>query len=95
MKKRVDFTLKVVILYIMNYAQEQLEYLEWKAQFKMEQKMNPCDIKEGVYALVDDDSPSESPIYFESLEGAVSWAKGSYPFVNGHWSVYRIGGKVL
>lgn len=79
----------------MTYAQEQLEYLEWKAQFKQEQQTNPCDISEGVYALVDDDSPSESPLYFRSIEGAVKWASGSYPYCNGHYSVYRIGNKVL
>lgn len=79
----------------MNYAQEQLEYLEWKAQQKQEQLTHPCDIAVGVYALVDDDSPSESPLYFQSLDGAVKWAEGTYPYSNGHWSVYRIGGKVL
>lgn len=95
MKKKVDFTAKTVILGTMNYAQEQLEYLEWKAEFEKEKRYHPCDIREGVYALVDDDSPSESPMYFLTLEGASTYAEGSYPYCNGNWSVYRIGDKVL
>ena len=79
----------------MNYAQEQLEYLEWKAEFEKEKRYHPCDIREGVYALVDDDSPSESPMFFLTLEGASTYAEGSYPYCNGNWSVYRIGEKVL
>ncbi len=94
-EKKVDFTTKDVILSIMNYCEEQLEYIEWKAQLENEQKTNPCDIGVGVYALLDDDSPSESPLYFRSLKGAVKWAEGSYPYSDGHWSVYRIGNKVL
>ena len=94
-EKKVDSIQKTVILYIMNYAQEQLEYLDWKAQQQTEERLTPCDIAVGVYALVDDDSPSESPLYFRSLDGAVKWAEGTYPYSNGHWSVYRISDKVL
>ena len=79
----------------MNYAQEQLEYLEWKAQAEQERLTHPCDITEGGYALVDDDSPSEGAVYFLSLEGAVSYAQNTYPYSSGHWSVYRIGQKVM
>ena len=79
----------------MNYCEEQLEYLEWKAQVESEKKFNPCDISEGVYALVDDASPSESPLYFTSLKGAVDWAENTYDFAHGEWSVYRVGNKIL
>jgi len=83
----------------MNYCEEQQEYLEWQAQAKQEKKANPCDISEGVYALVDDASPSESPLYFTSLKGAVDWRRdgGRYISYQGveQWSVYRIGNKVL
>jgi len=79
----------------MNYAKEQLEYLEWKAQLENEKQTHPCDIAQGVYALVDDDSPSESPVYFRSIDGAVDWAKNTYPYSNGNWSVYKIGTKVM
>lgn len=83
----------------MNYCEEQLEYLEWQAQAKQEKKTNPCDISEGVYALVDDASPSESPLYFTSLKGAVDWAENDNQYISyqgvEQWSVYRIGNKVL
>lgn len=83
----------------MNYCEEQLEYLEWKAQVESEKKSNPCDISEGVYALVDDASPSESPLYFTSLKGAVDWAENDNQYFSSQgveqWSVYRIGNKVL
>ena len=95
MKKKVDFTSKPVILGTMNYAQEQLEYLEWKAQHEQVRRTHPCDITEGGYALVDDESPTESPIYFLSLDGAVDYAENSYPYSKGKWSVYKIGNKVM
>ena len=85
----------------MSYAQDQIEYLEWKAQAKKEKETNPCDLAEGVYMLVDDASPSESPLYFRSLQGAVDWAETDNDFrlsqYKGEetWSVYRVGGKVL
>jgi len=79
----------------MNYCIDGHDYMEIKSQFERERMTEPCDIAEGVYALVDDDSPSESPIYFRSIDGAVSWAEGSYPYCNGNWSVYKVGAKVL
>jgi hypothetical protein len=51
--------------------------------------------------LVDDASPSESPLYFRSLQSAVDWAETDNNFrlsqYKGEetWSVYRVGGKVL
>ena len=80
----------------MSYAQEQLEYLEWKAQQKKEVLLSPTDVREGVYMLVDNASPSDPPIYFPSLKGAVLWAEGSYPYCDhGEWSVFRVGNQVL
>jgi hypothetical protein len=85
----------------MNYAQEQMEYLEWKAQAEQEKNTHPCDLAEGVYMLVDDSSPSEPPLYFRTLQGAVDWAETDNAFrlsqYKGEetWSVYRVGGKVL
>ncbi len=80
----------------MNYAQEQLEYLEWQAQAEKEKKTNPCDVAEGVYMLVDDASPSEPPLYFHSLQSAYWWAVTDNNFGEEEtWSVYRVGGKVL
>ena len=83
----------------MNYAQEQLEYLEWQAQAKQEKNANSCDLAEGVYMLVDDASPSEAPLYFRSLQSAVDWAETDNQYISyqgvEQWSVYRIGNKVL
>ena len=79
----------------MNYCIDGHDHMEIKSQFEQERMTEPCDIAEGVYALVDDDSPSESPIYFRSIEGVVSWAEGSYPYCNGNWSAYKVGTKVL
>ena len=80
----------------MNYAEQQLEYLEYQAQLNNEKNTHPCDVSEGVYMLVDDASPSEPPLFFRSLKGANTWAEGSYPFSeHGEWSVYRVGNKVL
>ena len=89
----------------MNYAQEQMEYLEWKAQVEQEKNTNPCDLAEGVYMLVDDSSPSEPPFYFRTLQGAVDWAENDNQYISyqgdhgfhiqEQWSVYRVGGKVL
>tara|TARA_Y100000592_G_C5260419_1_gene217060 strand:+ start:186 stop:443 length:258 start_codon:yes stop_codon:yes gene_type:complete len=85
----------------MSYAQEQLEYLEWKTQAKQEKLTNPCDLAEGVYMLVDDASPSEAPLYFRSLRSAVDWAETDYNFRLSQykeketWSIYRVGHKVL
>lgn len=81
----------------MNYCQEQLEYLEWQAQAKKERldAINPCDLAEGVYMLVDDVSPSESPLYFRSLQSAVDWAENDDQYIKDEWSVYRVGGKLL
>lgn len=76
-------------------TQEQLEYLELKAQAEKEKKTNPCDVAEGVYMLVDDASPSESPLYFHSLQSAYWWAVTDNNFGEETWSVYRVGGKVL
>ena len=49
--------------------------------------------------LVDDASPSESPVYFRSLKGAVDWAENDDQYISyqgeEQWSVYRVGGKVL
>lgn len=84
------------ILVPMNYAQEQMEYLEWKAELAKEKSLSPTDVGEGVYMLVDDASPSDPPLFFHSIEGASKWAEGSYPFSeHGEWSVYRVGNKVL
>lgn len=80
----------------MNYAQEQMEYLEWQAQKAKEESLSPTDVGEGVYMLVDDASPSEPPLFFRSLKGATLWAEGSYPFSeHNEWSVYLIGSKAL
>jgi hypothetical protein len=83
----------------MNYCEEQLEYLEWQAQAKKEKNVSTCDLAEGVYMLVDDASPSESPLYFRSLQGAVDWAENDNQYISyqgqEQWSVYRVGGKVL
>ena len=83
----------------MNYAQEQMEYLEWKAQAEQEKNTHPCDLAEGVYMLVDDSSPSEPPFYFRTLQGAVDWAENNNQYISyqgvEQWSVYRIGNKVL
>jgi len=83
----------------MNYCEEQLEYLDWKAQQEKEKNTNSCDLAEGVYMLVDDASPSESPLYFHSLQGAVDWAENNNQYISyqgqQQWSVYRVGGKVL
>jgi hypothetical protein len=80
----------------MNYCEEQLEYLEWKAQHENEKQTHSCDIAYGRYMLVDDASPSESPMYFRSLHAATLYADGTYPFSQHHeWSVYRVGHKVL
>lgn len=83
----------------MNYCEEQIEYLEWQAQAEKEKNANPCDVAEGVYMLVDDASPSESPLYFRSLKGSVDWAENNNQYISyqgeEQWSVYRIGGKVL
>lgn len=83
----------------MNYAQEQLEYLEWQAQAKQEKNTNSCDLAEGVYMLVDDASPSEAPLYFHSLQSAVDWAETDNQYISyqgvEQWSVYRVGNKVL
>ena len=83
----------------MNYAQDQLEYLEWKAQHKQEERTSPADVGEGVYMLVDDASPSEPPVYFNSLQGAVEWAENDNQYISyqgqEQWSVYRVGNKVL
>ena len=80
----------------MNYAQEQMEYLEWQAQKAKHESLAPTDVAEGVYMLEDDASPSEPPLFFRSLKGANTWAEGSYPFSeHGEWSVYRVGNKVL
>jgi hypothetical protein len=84
------------ILIPMNYAQEQIEYLEWKAELAKEESLSPTDVGEGVYMLVDDASPSEPPKYFHSLESAVGWAEHDYPYSeHGEWSVYKVGNKVL
>jgi len=83
----------------MNYCEEQLEYLDWKAQQEKEKNTNSCDLAEGVYMLVDDASPSESPLYFRSLQSAVDWAENNNQYISyqgqQQWSVYRVGGKVL
>lgn len=85
----------------MNYCQEQIEYLEYQAQVENEKNTHPCDLAEGVYMLVDDSSPSESPLYFRSLQGAVDWAETDNNFRLSQykdeetWSVYRVGNKVL
>ena len=83
----------------MNYCEEQLEYLEWKAQQEKEKNTNSCDLAEGVYMLVDDASPSESPLYFRSLQSAVDWAENNDQYISyqgqQQWSVYRVGRKVL
>ena len=80
-------------------TQELLEYLELKAQAEKEKKTNPCDVAEGVYMLVDDASPSDSPVYFRSLRGAVDWAENDDQYISyqgeEQWSIYRVGGKVL
>ena len=99
LKKKLDTDSWSAILEGMNYCQEQLEYLEWQAQAKKEKDTNPCDLAEGVYMLVDDASPSESPLYFRSLKGAVDWAENDNQYISyqgvEQWSVYRVGGKVL
>ena len=83
----------------MNYCEEQLEYLEWQAQAEKEKNVSTCDLAEGVYMLVDDASPRESPLYFRSLQGAVDWAENDNQYISyqgqEQWSVYRVGGKVL
>jgi hypothetical protein len=83
----------------MNYCEEQLEFLEWQAQQEKEKNLNPCDLAEGVYMLVDDASPSESPLYFRSLKGAVDWAENNNQYISyqgqEQWSVYRVGNKLL
>lgn len=83
----------------MNYCEEQLEYLEYKAQLEQEKNTQPCDISTGVYILVDDASPSESPVYFKTLNGAVAWAESGDQYITyrgeSQWSVYRVGEKVL
>ena len=80
----------------MNYAQEQLEYLEYQAEKLKHESLAPTDVAEGVYMLVDDASPSEPPLFFRSLKGATLWAEGSYPFSeHNEWSVYLIGSKAL
>jgi hypothetical protein len=66
----------------MNYCEEQLEYLEWKAQQEKEKNTNSCDLAEGVYMLVDDASPSESPLYFRSLQSAVDWAENNDQYIS-------------
>lgn len=83
----------------MNYAQEQLEYLEWQAQAKQEKKRNPCDPYTGAYMLLDEASPDASPKYFTSLGDAVNWAETDNQYISyqgvEQWSVYRVGNKVL
>ena len=80
----------------MSYAQDQLEYLEWKAQHEKEKSLSPTDVREGVYMLVDDASPTELPLFFTSLKSATLYAEGNYPWVkHSEWSVYRVGHKVL
>ena len=80
----------------MSYAQDQLEYLEWKAQFEKEKSLSTTDVREGVYMLVDDASPTESPMFFTSLKSATLYAEGNYPWSkHSEWSVYRVGHQVL
>lgn len=83
----------------MNYAQEQMEYLEWQAQKAKEESLSPTDVGEGVYMLVDDASPSEPPLFFRTLNGATLWAENDNQYISyqgqEQWSVYRVGGKVL
>jgi hypothetical protein len=80
----------------MNYSRDEQEYMEYISNATSEKMLHPCDVAEGVYMLVDDASPSEPPVYFRSLKGAVSWAEGSYPFSDhGEWSVYIVGKQVL
>ena len=75
--------------------QELLEYLELKAQAEKEKEENPCDVAEGVYMLVDDASPSESPLYLHSLQTAYWWAVTHNNFGEETWAVSRVGEKVL
>lgn len=79
----------------MNYCKEEQEYAEYQSQVSRERQMNPCDVSDGVYMLVDDASPNEGGLYFRSLRGAYTWAQNTNDFSHGEWSVYEIGGKVL
>lgn len=71
------------------------EYADYYAQVALEKKLNPCDPYTGAYMLMDDASPSESPLYFHALKSAVDWAENTYDFAHGEWSVYRVGNKIL
>ena len=83
----------------MNYCETEHEQIDYQAQLANERDAHPCDVAEGVYMLVDDASPSESPLYFRSLKGAVDWAENDDQYISyqgeEQWSVYRVGGKVL
>ena len=85
----------------MNYCETEHEYIDYQAQLANERATHPCDVAEGVYMLVDDASPSEPPLYFRSLQGAVDWAETDNNFRLSQykeeetWSVYRVGEKLI
>ena len=83
----------------MNYCETEHEHIDYQAELANERATQPCDVAEGVYMLVDDASPSESPLYFRSLQSAVDWAENDNQYISyqgvEQWSVYRVGGKVL